>query len=217
MSVEKQNFKVGDTVELGTWAFDSRGNMRKISWLIIDKFDDGTGLLMTKYGIDTKKFNNDGGSTNWEECSLRKWLNEDFLSQAFTEKESEGIMPSTIETPNKKGLMSFLKKTITTKDLVFLLSAEEAETFFANDGKRKTLPTAWALQNLAYCDEGNDKACWWWLRSPGKSASRVACVCVGSVNEDGELADFSGNSIRPVIKFNLNIYEQIMQEEQQAQ
>lgn len=154
----------------------------------------------------------------WETCDLRKWLNGEFFSQAFTEKEAESIMIVSLKTECKGGFFGglFGSKIKETKDHVFLLAADEAEMLFGNESKRKAKATPWAVQNLAYADSENG-ICWWWLRTPGKKSGCAACVCEGSVNTEGVQIDYSSNSVRPVIRLNLYDYARIIQEETNAQ
>ena len=91
-------------------------------------------------------------------------------------------------------------------------TAEEAEAFFGSDSKRTAKPTQWAVQQLAFSDTEQDGSCWWWLRSPGAKADMAACVCGGKVNTEGYKVDYNSNSVRPVIKFNINLYKQIKSE-----
>lgn len=218
MSGEAHNFKVGDEIELGEWPFDRRGNVKKIEWVIIDKHDDGTCLLMTKYGIETKKFNEKSGDVSWETCDLRKWLNGDFYSQAFSEKEKESIMLVTMETECRSGFLGglFGSKKRETKDNVFLLAVDQAEMLFGNESRRKAKASLWAIQNLAFADSEHG-ICWWWLRSPGKKHGCAACVCEGTVNHDGVKTDYASNCVRPVIKLSLFDYENLMKEQENLQ
>ena len=206
--------KVGSVLTLGMWPYDRKGTVQPIEWIVVDKSSDGTGLLMTLHGIDSRQYNEKDGSVTWEQCSLRKWLNEEFYNQAFIESEKNFIILETIKTECRRNFISalFSGKTVSTKDGVFLLTAEEAEAFFGSDSKRTAKPTQWAVQQLAFSDTEQDGSCWWWLRSPGAKADMAACVCGGKVNTEGYKVDYNSNSVRPVIKFNINLYKQIKSE-----
>ena len=93
-------------------------------------------------------------------------------------------------------------------------NAEEAESLFGNESKRKAKATPWAIQNLAYADSESG-VCWWWLRSPGTKSDCAASVCDGTVNTEGLKIDYTSNSVRPAIKFNLNMYAQIIREQEE--
>lgn len=65
-----------------------------IKWEIIENFDDGTTLLMTKESVGMMPF--DDNSNLWETSEIREWLNGEFLSE-FSAAERERI----VKTENK--------------------------------------------------------------------------------------------------------------------
>ena len=84
---------IGDEVIFGKY------HGEEIEWLVIGKnflVDEGKIRveLLSKYALDCKPFNDDGVSS-WEECSLRKWLNDDFYKDAFSLKEQKQIAENT--------------------------------------------------------------------------------------------------------------------------
>ena len=72
--------KVGDIVKFGNYHGEG------IEWQVLDVKDDKV-LLITKYGIDSKLYDEEYGEANWEKCSLRNWLNGEFLNKAFNKEE----------------------------------------------------------------------------------------------------------------------------------
>ena len=70
-------------------------------------------LLITSNVIDYREFDVNGNN-DWEESSIRKWLNDDFLNLAFSEEEQERIL-SNSQDEGRSG----------TNDKVFLLSMDE--------------------------------------------------------------------------------------------
>ena len=77
----------------------------------------------------------------WENSDIRSWLNGTFVNRAFSEKERSAIRVTTIDTPlhYDSDQYSSKKKSIKTKEKVFLLSEDEAENekyvFVLNDAK----------------------------------------------------------------------------------
>lgn len=63
---------------------------KPIEWQILDTREDKV-LLITKDTIDEKAFNTEYKSIEWEDSSLRKWLNEDFYNN-FDDGEKEKII-----------------------------------------------------------------------------------------------------------------------------
>ena len=50
---------------------------------------DGKRLLFSRDLLEQKRFNETYGNNNWEGCTLRAWLNNEFMQTAFTEEEKE--------------------------------------------------------------------------------------------------------------------------------
>ena len=49
-------------------------------------------LVISKYALDAKPYNTNWVRRTWEGCSLRKWLNGEFYSRAFSPAEPERIV-----------------------------------------------------------------------------------------------------------------------------
>ena len=87
-----KNLSIGDTVTFGKYEQDityAQDGKEDIEWTVLDIQGDSY-LLISKYGLDAKPFNfqqeEDSENPNyvtWETCSLREWLNNDFLNMAF--------------------------------------------------------------------------------------------------------------------------------------
>ena len=91
--------RVGDIVTFGNYEQDNNtaNGKEPIEWIILDKREDGSLVLMSKYALDSKQYNTQDTSVTWETCTLRKWLNEDFYNAAFSTQEQAKIVPVTIE------------------------------------------------------------------------------------------------------------------------
>ena len=61
------------------------------------------------------KKNNLDEIITWEKCTLRKWLNEDFLESSFDAKEKNAIIKSNDENSAEKE----------NEDYIFILSETE--------------------------------------------------------------------------------------------
>jgi hypothetical protein len=51
--------------------------------------------------LDAKPYNEEDTSITWENCTLRKWLNDTFYNTAFTDSEKTKIVESTIVNEDK--------------------------------------------------------------------------------------------------------------------
>jgi len=81
-----------------------------IAWQILDTKEHKV-LLITKEPIEQMEYNKEYKAIDWENSSLRKWLNEDFY-QGFDEKEKARLLKNTDQTDN-----------------VFLLSNENIKSY----------------------------------------------------------------------------------------
>ena len=142
-----------------------------LEWIILQEDDDKV-LLLSDRIIETMPFQRNDSPFNdyhtyWQDCTLRKWLNDDFIHTAFTSEERKHILTSEIESFDLDGLMR--KVTYTTEDKIFLLTREE---FFLLNSIDKG---AWLL----YKDESSD----WWLRDASYSAI-ICYITKGGIPND---------------------------------
>lgn len=113
----------------------------------------------------------------WEECSLRKWLNGDFLESHFTDEEQMQIME--VEVNNDDNELYGTSGGNKTKDKVFLLSIPDIETY-------KDILSSIRMNT--------------WLRSPGNSQNTAAYMSAANVAmEYGYPVDSSDFYTCPVI------------------
>ena len=72
-----------------------------IQWIVLDKID-GHLLLLSASCLKGMAYNTAAFTpVTWETSSLRAWLNEDFLSSAFTEEEKALIPTVSNENPDQ--------------------------------------------------------------------------------------------------------------------
>ncbi len=161
-----------DIVTFGRYVQKTEGQPEPIEWKVLAKEDDRI-LLISRYALEYKTYNSrDKSGIKWENCSLRKWLNETFLKAAFTKDEKALILSVTVNADkNPKFRISPGKSTT---DRVFLLSIMEAEKYFETDNDRQCQATSYCQSKGRYSNE--DGTCWWWLRSPGKGTYSAADV-----------------------------------------
>ena len=163
-------------------------------------------LLITEKLIDFRSYHDRIEDVTWAECSLREWLNGAFLREAFTEREQRRI--AVTRNKNSDNARYHTKGGGETDDRVFLLSVDEAETFFHNDRDRTADATPYAMerykQMIDYGRFGMIAAGWWWLRSPGHYSRLAAHVNYdGSVLEFGNYVAHIAVSVRPAFWLNL--------------
>ena len=153
----------GSFVTYGSYEQDNvtKNGKEPIEWKVLEN-NGSSLLLMSRYVLDGKSFSDAylNGNTwepipvTWETCSLRAWLNSEFLTTAFTENEQLRIMtvknsntPSdfnpnetwySIDANGNRIPLPITNFGNDTFDRVFVLSIDEVKKYFPMDITRKT-------------------------------------------------------------------------------
>ncbi len=169
---ETQTEKEGNpTIFFGKYEQDGNieNGAEELEWIVVAK-EDGKTLLLSKYVIDCCQFN-DTNST-WENSSLRGWLNNEFISVAFSKDEQKKILTTDLETPDNPKYGT--EGGNDTSDKVFCMSEEEiVDEYKLPNEFRPGYSTEYAVDRGAYAEDG---ITWWWLRSPGYKEENIECV-----------------------------------------
>ena len=171
---------VGDLVEFGRYEQDgdTANGQEAIEWRVL-AIEDGKAFVISEYALDAKPYNEEYVYITWEDCTLRKWLNEDFYQTAFSEKEQVLIALTHLVNEDNPDYGTYGGNE--TEDKVFLLSIAELDTYFHDNESRMVFGTQYTKNDGAYAD--NSGTSFWWLRSPGKYRNNAAIVfSVGSVD-----------------------------------
>ena len=125
------SYKVGDIIKFGHYEQD--GNLEngkeEIEWQVL-KVESDRVLVVSKYALDCKKYDETKYAVTWEESTLRKWLNDDFLNEAFTMEEQEKIPIVYLE--NRSNPYWGTAGGYNTNDRIFCLSLDEMESCFGD-------------------------------------------------------------------------------------
>ena len=200
------------------------GGKTPIEWLALER-EGNSLLLISKYALDCKRYNEKSEPVTWETCTLRKWLNEEFLGKAFTKEQQQMIETTAVKA--EKNPRYDTDPGNDTEDKVFLLSVQEAEKYFASDKERicKLTPhmkeAKFGMKEakfrrhqekyLPYVIEAAAlimlERCYWWLRSPGDGQRNAAFVSKDfrSFGWSSVFADEIG--VRPACRINLESYK----------
>ncbi len=192
------NIKVGSTLSFGSYEQDGNTQTKKeeLSWLVL-AVENNKALVITTEGIDCQLYNVEAIETDWEQCSLRKWLNEKFFQEIFTPEEADQIAATEISWEDNPTYPGNPGKA--SRDKLFLLSISEAEAYFSSDEQRLCKPTPLAIQHAVYADESTG-ACAWWLRNQGSQAECAALVNeFGAVDHSGDGVYCEGTAVRPAM------------------
>ena len=186
----------GEMITFGRYEQDGdlSNGPEEIEWIVLD-VRDGKYLLLSRFGLEAKPYNAVQKSVTWENCTLREWLNGDFMAAAFLPEEQALILQTNVGNDAAQGFGDW--KTDggnDTTDRVFLLSYSEANRYLGvtdksgDNAASRVSPTAMAVRNGAWDNEKNRTAegaaaGWWWLRSPGYNKGTAAFVrAIGSLS-----------------------------------
>ena len=165
-------YTLGNTVQMGS----SHGE--PLRWRVIGE-NGKMRLLFAEESVAKLPYNQQYVDSSWQECSLRRWLNQDFFRTTFSKEEQMKIMNTRLENlPSPKYHTSGGFPSV---DKLFLLSEGEIAGY---------------LPELADRVTGD----WWWLRSPG--ISLLCAVSVdkeGAVYENGINVDYPSGGVRPAM------------------
>lgn len=227
---------VGDKLQFGRYALPNGVKPREVfveaplTWLVLRK-EGSRMLLLSEPCVDWDFFDGSGPligpspETNWAKSDVRNMLNGDFLEASFNAVEKSAILLSDVSTDRNYRYQT--QGCELTKDRLFLLSVEEALEAFAADGEASVaryrqegkIPedvdtglsrAEMHFAEVPYGDGPNVRLSvepqQWWLRSPGKDKTQVACVdFVGWICPDGLDCGSDEVGIRPAMWIDLEL------------
>ena len=229
MEIKRQQIR--DTQEgryftLGRYEQDNKpeNGPEPIEWKVL-AWDGDRVLVISRYLLDCVRYDEEYRRVTWETCTLRAWLNGEFLNAAF-DPEEQLLIPTTHVTadPNPK---FDVDPGEDTEDKLFLLSIPEAEAYFhpdpctippvyesvkpwekiiqqyqANPSTLYCKPTAYAAARGNVPRGGAFKgAADWWLRAPGMRASSAALAnSYGLFDPWGKVVNCDGATCLPGIR-----------------
>ena len=204
-SQKKENnldYKIGETIEFGNYPQDKDGTEKPIEWIVMKK-EGNQVLLLSKYVLDAKSYNEGWGDVTWEISDIRQWLNNEFYTTAFNKAEKAKIQTSLIK--NEDNSEYGTSGGNDTEDKVFLLSEKEADTLFSDEEERIAKATEYAEKlGVDINENSEEKGAWWWLRSPGNDSFYAALVnYYGWVYGDGIGVNCNVYGVRPALHLNL--------------
>ena len=165
-------FRLGNVVTFGNF------EGKPIRWKVLEE-NGKIRLLFAEDIITNRAFNKERDNVNWEKCTLRRWLNQDFLNQAFTLKERMSIFATRRDNPkNREWSTDCGPKTM---DKAFVFNHDEIEHYLPNPE-----------------DRGLDE--WWWTRTMGHNVLSAECVYMdGSIYDIGLNIAQTEIGVRPCI------------------
>ena len=186
-----------------------------IKWRILKQTADKAVLLADRMP-DTCPFNDIYKDTSWSDCSLRQWLNGEFLSRAFTQQER-----SAIEETDVKNAPNYFFGTDCgpdTQDRVFILSNKEVFAsplatdygFYAgsgiDDAARRFRSTLYAKCRGVWWSsvEGYRGNSFWFMRTNGYTPSSITNICdFGYLYNQGTAVTCDDAAVLPALTIDL--------------
>ena len=168
-------------------------------WIVLDKVGSKI-LVISKECLGFQYYSWNG---TWEGSGMRKWLNNEFIKEAFNTSEQQRIVSTKLSNPATQLDGYMVGGGNDTVDKVFFLSIEEAEQYFSSNAARASLDI--------YTNRYGEKKAIWWLRSSGDSFYTVTCVDTeGKIDKYGhwaadELYQNGIETIRPALWIDLSI------------
>ena len=195
-----------------------------IEWMVLDREGDRV-LVISRYILDCVRYDEEYRRVTWKTCTLRAWLNGEFLDSAF-DADEQLLIPTTHVTADPNPGFD-VDPGEDTEDKLFLLSIPEAEAYFHPDpymiphpgfntqemykavakyeAKPSTLyckPTDYAAARGRISQSGaGHGAASWWLRTPGMRASSAALADhFGLFDTWGDLVNCDGGTTIPGVR-----------------
>lgn len=162
------NFKVGDKVTYGRYVTDEEFDEYEtpIEWIVADKKDDEY-FLVSSYILETKKYNEIYESCDWTNCSLRKWLNEDFYINSFNDEEKKFMVVQKTNIKKYATTSEINNERLITTEKVSLLSSEDVTTFLKPLSLENTSSTMHARKEGLLIFNMFDFSSFYWLKENG--------------------------------------------------
>ncbi|MDR2590488.1 MAG: DUF6273 domain-containing protein [Oscillospiraceae bacterium] len=155
-----------------------------IFWQVL-ALEADRALIITEDVIERRAYHVDGGEITWEFSSIRNYLNNEFLNN-FNLADQNRILETNVINSNNPEHGTLGGND--TEDKIFLLSIDEALTYFVDNSERIAL-------------NSNGVTNGWWLRSPSGGGNIVAGVLGdGRVGLGGYgVSNYYSGGVRPAL------------------
>lgn len=134
------NANIGDKVVMGTYKDPKGSDVINLEWVIVDKADGVALLAANSMLSNTFMKYSESNFNNWEDSSIRAFLNGEFYENSFTAEEKARIKLTKIDNSYPEELLKKYwpdsqKNPLThpcadTEDRIFLFSISEIDKYF---------------------------------------------------------------------------------------
>lgn len=173
---------------------DEEDEKEPIKWRVLS-VDGDEAFIVSEQALDCKKYSEKFEPIDWKDCTLRDWLNTEFINTAFTSTEQSAINEGNELTKNMNSTDTGANNNTINK--IFLLSKEdicnivygfnnEFDPVSSDSVKSETRQcnlTQYALSKVytSNNENGNADYCKWWMMRLSSSGPWYFDV----VHEDG--------------------------------
>ncbi len=192
LSVSENSLAYGNKIVIGS--YEQNGNTEDgkepIEWTVANAFNSGgkrKALLVSNECLFVAPYNDVRVSTSWADSTLRDYLNEEFLNEAFTKEEKEYLFKANISNlpVTSYGDVDAGKMT---EDFVFIPDYSnylEFGNFVSGKASYTEAAKAEAEKHENIVENS------WWVRNPGVAADRAVVMVNDAemVLESGEYVD----------------------------
>lgn len=191
-------YEMGEKMQIGNYMQNNSTYKSPITWAVLAK-EDNKILLITDKVIECKQYSESENKSTWDESSIRTWLNDKFLNEAFTPEEQDKILITYVSADENPRFDVY--QGASTQDKIFILSINEAEKYFNSPKERLCEPTDYVLAKRPYISNVDGvNSCHWWLRTHGKfDGSSTYVTSTGYTYELGDGVTADQYCIRPAM------------------
>lgn len=174
---------------------DYSNGKEPLEWIVLDR-DGNRALLLSKYGIETLRWDKDKTLEVWEVDDLYRMMNRTIYEYAFTAEERAALIKTN---PIENESVHFTNEMLLYPGYTFLLDTDDVlygkgqdgTLYFRTEESRITIPTAYAAQKGAWLDKNGDFAgaeTPWLLTVTGTTNSDFSEVQFARVFPDGSIS-----------------------------
>lgn len=197
--------EVGDEIVFGTYPQTAEGRRADIEWIIlhIDR-ENHHIMLLSKYALERKVFHDINENISWADSTLRFWLNNEFIDEAFSGSEQKALLTHSTEARDNWEFGT--PGGVETDNKVYLLDLKNFDDLLTDKQEiAQCMPTEYAIKQGA---EVNGDYCNWWLRSPGEFQNYAAIVDTnGGFINSGRGVTNDTICVRPVIWIDISVLD----------
>ncbi len=176
-----KNVRVGDVIVFGQYKKSS------LEWQVLE-IKKTKALIFCAKSLATLSYNPVHSKYNtWEDCTLRKWLNQFYLSDAFSKAQRKRIQLTAVDNSSSqhRDIYGKINSQPDTKDYIYLLSWKEVKKYFPTKKSRSREQS-------------------WWTRSPGETPGSALQIGNDGVMTYGNCASSNQDGVYPVLWLDLN-------------